>query len=96
MFGEHRNMRDYAASLLRLEKRAGDFDEIWPSHGEIPVPVETIGKLQKAAEEVLSGKRTGKLTPFRDREILVYDLGFSAFLCDPLQKPETENGEEGK
>ena len=50
MFGEHRNMRDYILSLEKLEKRTGEFDEIWPSHADIPIAPECIRKLRDGTQ----------------------------------------------
>lgn len=82
MFGAHRNLRDYADSLERLERRSADFDEIWPSHASFPAPCGLIPKLRDGARDILAGKVRGVPTAFRDMEILVFDLGFATFLCD--------------
>ena len=82
MFGEHRNMKDYIASLESLEKQIPEFDEIWPSHGDFPVYPDCISKLREGAIQVLSGEIAGKDTEFFGRTIKVYDLGFAAFLCE--------------
>ncbi len=81
MFGEHRNMNDYIASLEALEKRTGEFDEIWPSHADFPIYPGCIPKLREGAEKIVNGKAAGKETEFFGRKIMVYDLGFTAFLC---------------
>ena len=82
MFGEHRNMNDYIVSLKALEKRTDEFDEIWPSHADFPVYPGCIRKLREGAEKIVNGGITGKETAFFGRKIMVYDLGFTAFLCE--------------
>ena len=82
MFGEHRNMRDYIASLARLEERTSQFDEIWPSHADFPVKPELIGKLRDGAERILVGEIAGKPVAFHGQKITAYDLGFATILCD--------------
>ena len=82
MFGEHRNMRDYIVSLERLETMAGDFDEIWPSHADFPVAPDCIGRLREGAGKILDHEISGKTVEFFGRSIVVYDLGFTAFLCE--------------
>ena len=81
MFGRNRNMNDYIASLEALEKRTDEFDEIWPSHGDLPVYPVCIPKLREAAEKIVNGEAKGKETDFFGRKIMDYDFGFTAFLC---------------
>ncbi len=83
MFGEHRNMRDYVISLRKLDRMTGEFDEIWPSHGDFPLSPGCIRKLADGAEKILEGKIAGHETDFRGQKITVFDLGFTSFLCDP-------------
>ena len=81
MFGPFRSMRDYAASLERLRSRAGQFDEIWPSHADLPVSPDVIPKLRDGAQAVLDGKIKGTPREMHGNTIMVYDLGFCALLC---------------
>ena len=82
MFGDHRNMKDYIRSLEQLEKRKDTFDEIWPSHADIPVSPDTILKLHDGAQAVLNGQIQGKATEMHGKSIVEYDLGFCTLLCD--------------
>ena len=82
MFGSHRNMRDYIDSLEKLEGMAGAFDEIWPSHADLPVYPDCIRKLRDGAGSILDGKAEGHETDFFGQKIMVYDLGFVTFLCN--------------
>ena len=81
MFGDHRNLEDYAASLGHLEAFADRFDEIWPSHGDCPISPDLIGRLRDGARDILAGKIAGKPTDFHGNRIVVYDLGFCSLLC---------------
>ncbi|MCR4905206.1 MAG: MBL fold metallo-hydrolase [Clostridiales bacterium] len=81
MFGEHRNMKDYIASLEHLETFADQFDEIWPSHADCPIRPDVIRRLHDGAEKILAGEIQGKPTEIHGLQIVVYDLGFCAFLC---------------
>ncbi len=81
MFGAHRNMGDYIRSLERLETFMPQFDEIWPSHADIPIPTDTIGKLLDGARAILAGTVQGKQAELHGNIITVYDLGFCAMLC---------------
>lgn len=81
MFGEHRNMQDYIDSLSRLEGLADQFDEIWPSHADIPVSPTVIGKLRDGAKAVMAGTIQGTPEELFGHSIAVYDLGFCTLLC---------------
>lgn len=81
MFGEHRNLRDYVRSLEKLETMQADFDEIWPSHADLPLSPDCIRRLRIGAEKILNGEADGKPADFFGRHIMVYDLGFTVFLC---------------
>ena len=89
MFGDHRNMEDYIASLEHLESFADQFDEIWPSHADIPVSPAVIRKLRDGAQAVLDGTIQGQTTEFFGQCIVVYDLGFCTLLCS-----DTEGGRQ--
>lgn len=82
MFGAHRDMNAYVESLARLEGRAGEFDAIWPSHGDIPIAVDAIGRLREGALAVLAGKVEGRPEEMHGQRIVAYDLGFATLLCD--------------
>lgn len=82
MFGSHRNMNAYIESLERLEKRIEDFDEIWPSHADIPISTDTIGMLKEGAKDILAGKVQGQDTEMHGHKIKAYDLGFCTILGD--------------
>ena len=82
MFGAHRNMTEYIASLERLETMIPDFDEIWPSHADLPLAPDCIRRLHDGAAKILNREIDGRKTDFFGQEITVYDLGFTVFLCD--------------
>lgn len=82
MFGDHRNMSDYIRSLEHLEGYMDRFDEIWPSHADIPISKDVIQKLHNGAEGILAGKVKGKETEMHGQSIVEYDLGFCSLLCD--------------
>ena len=82
MFGEHRNMKDYIASLEHLEDFAGQFDEIWPSHADFPVSPDVIQKLRDGARAILDGAVQGRPVERFGQHVVAYDLGFCTLLCD--------------
>lgn len=82
MFGDQRNMRDYIHSLERLEQMSGDFDELWPSHADLPVKPDTIGRLIDGVGKVMNGEISGTAEELFGMKITAYDLGFTVLLCD--------------
>ena len=82
MFGEHRNIQDYIDSLERLDTMTSDFDEIWPSHADLPIYPGCIRMLCDGAKKILNHEVTGKTVERFGKKIVVYDLGFSGFLCE--------------
>ena len=82
MFGAHRNMENYIRSLEHLETFAGQFDEIWPSHADIPMSPSLIRKLHDGAVDVLNGKVPGYPADAHGTVVVAHDLGFCILLCD--------------
>ena len=82
MFGSHRNMDQYIRSLEHLEMYIPHFDEIWPSHADLPIPPDTIQKLHDGAKEILAGNVQGEPEELHGQNIVAYDLGFCTMLCD--------------
>ena len=80
MFGVHRDMEAYILGLRHLEEMAGRFDRIYPSHADMPVSNEMIGKLIAGAEQIQAG--TAPFVPGvrHGQKIRVYDLGFDRIL----------------
>ena len=81
MFGRFRNMPDYVKSLEKLEKRMGEFDEVWPSHATIPQDPAIIPTLIEGAKKVLAGEVEGKEVEMHGFKATSYDLGYTTFLC---------------
>ena len=82
MFGAHRNMENYIRSLEHLETFTAEFDEIWPSHADIPISPALIRKLHDGARDVLDGKVAGSPVEVHGNQVIAYDLGFCMLLCD--------------
>ena len=82
MFGEHRDIHEYIHSLEHLEEYTNRFDEIWPSHADIPVLPEVIKKLHDGAQDMLDGKIQGTEAELFGKKIMVYDFGFCTLLYD--------------
>ena len=56
MFGLHRDLPSYVASLERLTARMDEFDTIYPSHAAFPVSPDQIPALIADAKQVLNGE----------------------------------------
>ena len=82
MFGAHRNMENYIRSLEHLETFTAEFDELWPSHADIPISPALIRKLHDGARDVLDGKVAGSPVEVHGNQVIAYDLGFCTLLCD--------------
>ena len=82
MFGNHRDLEAYVCSLERLETFRNQFDEIWPSHADIPIGTDTIQKMCEGARDVLTGKIQGVRAEMHGTTIIVYDIGISRLLYD--------------
>lgn len=82
MFGYYRNMEAYIKSLEHLQQWKGRFDEIWPSHGSIPVSPDLVDMLCEGAQRVLNGEVQGQREEIFGKRIQAFKLGFATFLCD--------------
>ncbi|MCR5795347.1 MAG: MBL fold metallo-hydrolase [Solobacterium sp.] len=82
MFGTFRNMHAYRDSLVRLLKRADEFDEIWPSHAEIPVSKDILPSLIRSAEEIISGNAETEETEVHGMRISIFHGEMSDFLLN--------------
>ena len=80
MFGAHRDMEAYIASLERLMLRR-DFDFIYPSHAKEKVGRDAIPLLIDGARRILAGEIAGTEEERHGRKITVFDAGVSRFLC---------------
>ena len=88
MFGRFRDMKTYIRSLEHLQGWRDRFDEIWPSHGSLPVSLDLIDKLRDGAQRVLDGEIPGRTEKVFGTSIVAYDLGFATFLCDAKGRDE--------
>ncbi len=82
MFGAHRNFHEYIRSLEKLDGMKDQFDAVWPSHGDLPVSPDIIGKLLHGAERIEKNEMEGTEEEFHGQKIMAYDLGFTVLLCD--------------
>ena len=64
MFGEGRDIHAYLASMHKLKSMKSEFDEIYPSHGPLPLSTDQIDKAITAANKLLAGELTPQDPPF--------------------------------
>lgn len=55
MFGDGRDLVAYEASLYKLQEEVNAIDRIYPSHGDLIVPADTISKLLTLTSEINRG-----------------------------------------
>ena len=80
MFGPGRDLRQYLTSMRALQRRIGDFDTIWPSHGSFPVSPDQIAKLALGAERVLARQVSWEPYDLHGTTVRAYNAGCATFL----------------
>ena len=81
MFGEHRNLPEYIASLEMLSAYEGRFDTVYASHSSVEVSPDIIPKLIAGAKQILAGEATGEEIDMFGNSVLLYQFDFAGFLC---------------
>ena len=64
MFGEGRDFKAYMESMEKLIGMKSLFDDIYPSHGPLPLPTGQIDKMLDAAKKLLAGELSPEEPPF--------------------------------
>lgn len=82
MFGPHRELHAYIYSIDKVMARLEDFDQIWPSHGTLPVYPGILSKLKAGAERILAGELKGEQVEAHGTPISRYDIGAATILGD--------------
>ena len=82
MFGAHRNMKRYIESMVEMKYHIDEFDEIYPSHSEIPVKPDCIPKLVEAAKKIFDGQAEGTDVEVHGKQIKLYQFEVAGFLCE--------------
>lgn len=83
MFGRGRNLDAFIASMEKLDKRLGEFIELYPSHDTAPIPPSKITDMLKGAKLLKEGKVEGQPMPDDmpfPMPCKVFDFGFAKFL----------------
>lgn len=82
MFGPGRDLKQLRDSLRALQRRCGEFDEVWPAHGGFPVSPELVGQIATGAEKVMAGQVTWTPQEMRAISRRVFDVGCAKFLME--------------
>lgn len=82
MFGRFRNLQAYIPSMKKLQTHAEQFDEIYPSHGTLPVSPSLIPKLIGGAQEIMDGKAVGEQVEMFGNKVMLYQFEYAGFFCD--------------
>ena len=81
MFGQFRNIDAYVPSMQKLLTYKERFDEIYPSHGTIPVKPSIIEELIDAAEEIRSGRAVAEEVDMFGNKVKLFKFPCAGFLC---------------
>ena len=81
MFGQFRNIDAYVPSMQKLLTYKERFDEIYPSHGTLPVKPSIIEELIDAAEEIRSGSAVPEEVDMFGNKVKLYKFPCAGFLC---------------
>lgn len=63
LFGGHRQPKKFPAALEKIKALSGEFDTVWPSHGECPVKPDTIDGLMNCYQAAKEGRLQGEEPP---------------------------------
>jgi len=82
MFTPKRNLPKFVESLRNIGKYDDCYDEIYPSHGTIPVKKDIIPKLIEGGTAILEGKATGEPMDMFGNTVMFYQFDYAGFYCD--------------
>ena len=90
MFGDHRNLDEYPASLMKLQELEEKFDVVYASHASLSLDPEAVGECFDACESVLHGEVEPEQRDVHGFLINAYDCGVCTFLIDLDRKFSTQ------
>ena len=79
MFGRFRDLAAYVQGLEHLQTYKSRFQEIWPSHGVLPIATEMIEYDKQCALAILNGEAEGEKMEVHGRMVTRYTFDLSAF-----------------
>lgn len=82
MFGGHRNLDEYPASMMKLQEMEDRFDVIYASHSHLIMEPEAIGDCFDACESIFHGEVEPEEREVHGTLVNAYDCGTATFLID--------------
>ena len=82
MYSHGRDLNAYIKGMEHLKEHLSEFDEIWPSHADLPLTPDYIETIEQSAKDILSGKLKGVESDMMGNRVMKYDTGYTVFLCD--------------
>ena len=94
MFGGHRNLDEYPASLMKMQELEDRFDVVFASHADLKMEPDSIGELFDACESVFHGEVEPEAIELFGTKVHAYDCGIATFLIDPKRVFEDSDPED--
>lgn len=82
MSGEHRDPSAFLDSLGKLLSFRGEYDTVYPSHGEAALPAIQVEKVKNAWQMVLDGKVEVREQNLHGNLIHLYQTADCGFICE--------------
>jgi len=82
MFTPKRNLPRFLESLKKMGKYDDRYDEIYPSHGSLPIGKGIIPKLIEGGKTILEGKAEGEVMELHGMDVMFYQFDYAGFYCD--------------
>lgn len=94
MFGDHRNLDEYPASLMKLQDMEERFDILYASHAQLKMDPDYIGECFDACESMMHGEVKPREEERHGFKIHAYDCRACTFLVDPDRVFEADEEDE--
>ncbi len=83
LYGTHRSLRAHTESMERLwHQHQDDFDLVYPSHGDVPLPKTTVIDLVHDAQSILNGSYFGEDMEYASVPYRSYAMNSATFMCN--------------
>ena len=94
MFGDHRNLDEYPASLIKLQDMENRFDVLYASHAGLKLDPDYIGECFDACERMMHGEVEPREEERHGFIINAYDCGACTFLVDKDRVFESDEDDD--
>ncbi|MCC8126689.1 MAG: hypothetical protein LIO92_04745, partial [Clostridiales bacterium] len=82
LFGSMRTLIGYRQSLDKVWACRSEYDQIYPSHADLPLEPDIITELMACMDKILAGKASWKRTEMFGVPVKRYEMETAVFLCD--------------